>query len=114
MNTTNILDMTASLAFQSTSSMSFSLSRQSESLCPARQLGWIDIHFPCEGHIKAQIRVVIPKEYHMPVKMAAITKAVMVIAGIPEDETYEATFVDAAAITVLSQPTNRQGITNRI
>ena len=112
--TYDILDMTASLAFRSATSISFNLSRQSKSLCPARSLGWIDVHFPCEGHIKTQIRVLIPKEYHEPNKLSAITRTILAIAEIPENETYDATFIDPATVTAMTQPVNRQGITDRL
>lgn len=109
-----ILDMTATPSFHTASSKSYILSRQSQGLCSNRQLGWIDVHYPCDGHIKTQIRVHIPKEYHEPDKMKAMIQAILVLAGIPEDETWETAFIDASNVTVMAQTTNRDGITDRI
>src|SRR3989339_810027 len=108
MNTTEatILDIKASPSFRTATSISFSLSRRSKSLCPERQVGWIDVHFPCVGHIKTQVRVLIPEEYLEPAKMATVIKSILAIAGIPEDETYEATFVTPAAVTGMSRRTD--------
>src|SRR5580765_1856794 len=65
----HVLDVTARLEVSTASSKCFALERHSKSLCPTRQLGWVEIHHPCEGHIRAQIRVSLPEEYHQPERM---------------------------------------------
>ena len=81
---------------------------------PNRQLGWVEIHHPCEGHIKARIRALLPQEYHQPEKMKQIVEVLFVHAGIPVDETYEAHFVSPSAQVGISRPMDRNGYTDRI
>ena len=84
-----LLDLTARFKFKTASSVSFSLERYSKSLCPTRQVGWIDVHHPCENHIKLQIRISLPSEYHNPQKLRIIIAEVLAATEIPGDETYE-------------------------
>ena len=108
------LDMTAQLEFSSASSKSFTLERYSKSLCPTRQLGWIEIHHPCEGHIKAQIRASLPEEYQQPEKMREVVEHLLAHAGIPAGETYEAHFISPSGQVVIARPVDRNGYTDRI
>src|SRR5688572_25100506 len=85
----SMLDLTARFSFRTASSLSFALERYSKSLCPTRQVGWIDLHYPCEGHIKLQIRISLPSEYHAGEKLRAIVTAVIAATGVPADGTYE-------------------------
>ena len=110
----HVLDVTARLEFSTPSSKSFALERYSKSLCPTRQLGWIEIHHPCEGHIKAHIRVLLPEDYHQPEKMKQIIEALFAHVGVPVDETYEAHFVSPAAQTVISRRMDRNGCVDAI
>jgi hypothetical protein len=110
----HVLDMTARLEFSTPASKSFSLERQSGSLCPNRQLGWVEIHHPCDGHIKARIRASLPQEYHQPEKMKQIVEVLFVQAGIPADETYEAHFVSPSAEVAINRPMDRNGYSDRI
>ena len=109
-----MLDITVWPAFSSHSSRSFRLERNSNSLCPTRQLGWIDLHHPCDGHIKTQIRVCLPQEYHEFEKMREIVRLVLEQTGIAADETYEARFVSVDAATELVQSRDRHGYSDRI
>jgi hypothetical protein len=86
----SLLDLTARFKFKTASSVSFSLERHSKSLCPTRQVGWIDVHYPCQNHIKLQIRISLPAEYHAADKLKTIVAEVFAATQIPADETYEA------------------------
>lgn len=108
------LDVTARLSFKTASSLSLSLERHSQSLCPTRQIGWIDLHHPCVGHIKTQIRISLPTEYHTPEKFEAIVAAIFAAAEIPTDETYEALVFAESSPMLMAQTVNREGITDRI
>src|SRR5437016_4395343 len=80
-----ILDLEAKLDFQTESSAGFSVGRTGPLRFPKsedpgmnqmhellnkttnipafRVLGWIDVHHPCKGHIKAQLRIALPPEH---------------------------------------------------
>lgn len=54
--------------------------------------GWIDVHHPCDGHYKAQLRVSLPVEYHQLETMTEIVRTVFEALDIPADETFQALF----------------------
>jgi len=107
-----LLDLTARFNFKTERSLSFSLERYSKSLLPTRQMGWIDLHFPCGGHIKLQIRVCLPDEYHTAEKFQAIIAALIAATGVPADETYEALLFTATGQMSMAQSINREGLTD--
>jgi hypothetical protein len=108
------LDLTARFNFKTTNSLSFTIERYSKSLLPVRQMGWFDLHYPCEGHIKLQIRVSLPSEYHADDKLDSIIAVVLSATEIPADETYEAYLFAETGTIISNQPVNREGYTNRI
>src|SRR4029079_11451438 len=87
-----VLDLLASFAFKSSGSVSFDLGTD----CGVFKLvGWVDVHHPCEGHIKARFRVLLPARYHGPEQMRDFVQQMFSALGIPADETYEVEFVSA-------------------
>ncbi len=111
----NVMDFRAYFSFKTPNSISFDIERYSSSLCPVRQLGWIDVHYPCAGHIKVQIRVCLPQEYHdESEKMRTIANAVLNNLALPEDETYELHAFVGSETKELAQPINREGFTDRL
>jgi hypothetical protein len=110
----SLLDLTARFNFKSASSVSFSLERHSKSLLPTRQIGWIDVHYPCQGHIKLQIRISLPTEYHTAEKLRMIVAAIVTATEVPVDEPYEVLLFAAKEPMGMAQPVNREGITDRI
>jgi hypothetical protein len=56
-----VLDLTASFSFKSPGSISFDLGTLSDGMFSV--IGWVDVHHPCEGHIKAKFRVLLPARY---------------------------------------------------
>src|SRR5262249_19543274 len=110
----SVLDLTARFSFKTASSLSFSLERHSKSLLPVRQIGWIDLHHPCGGHIKLQIRIALPAEYHDPMKLRAMVSAVLAAAEIPPDETYEARLFATSGFMEIQQPVDREGMADRL
>jgi hypothetical protein len=109
----NILDLSAKLAFKSETSISFSVGKPiiiRDKCAGSLAVGWIDVHHPCDGHVKTQLRIRIPVEYHDFHQEKIIIRTVFEILGIPLDETYEATFFSGDTVRCISQRTNRDGI----
>ena len=123
-----ILDLVASFAFKSASSLSFELGTRGDSLMlpgmiepcatmPGRVftvIGWLDVHHPCQGHIKAQVRVCLPDRYHEWQRMGELVREVFEHLGILPDETYEAHFVASSRQTRIEQARDRHGMVNRL
>jgi hypothetical protein len=112
-DTFTVLDLTARLSFKTESSLSFAFVRSSKSLLPTRHIGWIDLHYPCDGHIKLQIRISLPAEYHAPERFSAIVAGMITALEIPPDETYEARLFAESAPLEMSHTTNRESVTDR-
>ena len=74
----------------------------------------VDVHHPCEGHIKARLRVLLPARYHGWEKMRELVERMFAALGIPADETYEASFASAEQQTGIEQATDRDGLTDRL
>jgi hypothetical protein len=128
----SLLDLTAKVEFMSYSSLSFDIGRLSNTLrLPTDEhdkevgfsgerlfvsivIGWIDVHHPCDGHIKTQLRIRLPAEYHLVDQMKSIIHRIFEVLDIPLDETYEAVFFTCDRITGIEQATNREGMTDRL
>jgi hypothetical protein len=68
-----LLDLTARFAFETASSIVFDLGRMGNlRLDDAPEIeshgfkavGWLDVHHPCDGYVRAQLRICLPAEYH--------------------------------------------------
>ena len=108
-----VLDFSAKLAFKSETSISFSLGRpiaSRDGCVGSISGGWIDVHHPCDGHVKTQLRIRIPAEYHDFHQEKRVIHTVFEALAIPLDETYEATFFSSDTMRCISQRTNREGI----
>jgi hypothetical protein len=109
-----ILDFVAELAFHTASSASYKCERHAASLCANRQIGWVDVHWPCEDHISVRLKIAMPEEYHFPEKLEAIRRCMFRGPGIPEGETWEVECFDRQSIVGMDQPVNRGGFTDRM
>jgi hypothetical protein len=128
-----VLDLSARFAFRSATSISFDLGRYSDTLrLPSggpfggdfvmnvgtggvfKVAGRVDVHHPCEGHIKAQLLVVLPAEYHPFERMQEFVGAMFEVLGIPPDETFEALFVSPEQQTLYENATDREGMSDRM
>ncbi len=78
------------------------------------RLGWIDVHFPCEGHIKARVKGALPADYLAPNKIQELLHRVFVELKIALEETYVAEFFTVTNQIQIQQPTNREGYSDRI
>jgi hypothetical protein len=107
-----LLDLAALFTFKSDSSISFKLGRYADSMFWS--VGFVDVHYPCEGHIKAHLRVLIQKGSVSHEQRVVLVKQMFDALGIPKDEAYEATFIVEDVWTELHQPVNREGMTDRL
>jgi hypothetical protein len=73
-------------------------------------VGWLDVHHPCQAHVKTQLRIKIPQQHHHFEAMRTIVQTTLSRLGIPLDETYEAAFFDAENTSGLLQTTDRDGM----
>src|SRR6185436_17425521 len=78
------------------------------------QRGWVDVHFPCHGHIKVQMRGRLPRECIDPIAVRELVEGILHHLKIPSDETYEALFFAATNLITVAQPVDREGKTDRI
>lgn len=123
-----LLDLVAVLEFKSASSLSFRLGTKGDTLLLPDMdetwvmgaeivftvIGWVDVHHPCEGHIKTRFRACLPERYLEWKLMRESVQQLFEQLGIPADETYEADFVAALRQTRIEQATDRQGMTDRL
>lgn len=122
-----ILDLIAHFRFKSLSSTSFDLSTEADSFSfpdgtkiPAprglvfNMVGSVDVHHPCDGHIKAIFRFVLPAQYHEYETMNELVRLMLAALQIPSDETYEAYFMSPEHRALIEQVTDRNGMTYRI
>lgn len=109
-----VLGLTARVAFRSQTSISFDLGRWTTKRSVFTHVGWIDVHHPCDGHIKAHLRIQIPAKYLAFDQMKSISDLILEALAIPSDETYEAMFFTSDHQHVIEQPIDRTGVTDRL
>jgi hypothetical protein len=103
-----VLDLIAQFEFKSASSLSFHLGTHAgpgsprlpemtvdESLERLLQtssvffvIGWLDVHHPCEGPHRLQLRVGLPDRYVGWESMRDLVPQVLAALGLPADESY--------------------------
>jgi hypothetical protein len=76
--------------------------------------GWLDVHFPCEGHVKVRIRGALPEDYLEASKIQRFVADILGQLRIQPDETYEATFFKPTKVIQMGKSVNREGVTDRI
>ena len=101
-----IIDTELSYAFSTQASVSFSVKI-------GGYRGWVDVHFPCDGHIKARVRGFLPDEYLESAKLRVFVSGLLKQLKIRE-ETYEATFFKATNVIEFGKSVNREAVTDRI
>jgi hypothetical protein len=80
-------------------------------------VGWVDLHYPCDGHIKAQVRIGLPPQRAAALEwtdMRDAVEAIFAALGVPHDETYEAHFCGAEHQKSTAQPRDRHGMSDRL
>ncbi|WP_164921363.1 hypothetical protein [Rhodopirellula baltica] len=76
--------------------------------------GWIDVHHPCQGHIKARIRALLSDDLMAFESQRETIHAVFDALSIPRDETYEADFLTSDNQQAIHQDVDRDGMSDRI
>ena len=82
----SLLDLEAQCSFRTDSSIAFMLGRISDSTF--WEVGFVDLHYPCDGDVLAQIRVAISEEYCSFERMRELVQQVFSALGIPADTTF--------------------------
>lgn len=120
-----VLDLVARPVFRSASSISFHLGRHGSVLAVDDAtfdvpdsgvfniVGSLDVHHPCEGHIKAYVRVVLPSQYHRFEHMKHLIDEAFARLEIPANETFHMEFIVPATETCMTQPVDRDGFSDR-
>ena len=110
----SVLGLTAKTEFKTASSISFMLGRWSSRRTGFSGVGWIDVHHPCEGHVKTRIRVRIPTTFQEFEQMKSLIAVVFENLGIPADETYESSFFESGPSKGLLRHIDRNGFSDVI
>jgi len=113
----------AKQVFQTMGSVSFALQRAASQGIPGLgttavliEEGWIDVHYPCDGHIKARIRIVFLNQQMSSFRESDLfgeIKALFEQLGIPCDETYEVDFIEVKRNMRAVNPKDRHGQQDR-
>jgi hypothetical protein len=102
-----ILDLVAQFEFKTASSLSFRLCavvRAGEPRLPEMGnepwelllehgpvvigIGWLDVHHPCEGSHRLQLRIGLPERYVSSEPLQELVRQVIVAVGLPDDESF--------------------------
>ncbi len=105
-----VLDLSAAFEFKAATSVGFHLGRSVPRAFFV--VGRLEVHHPCDGHVKARLTVVLPEEYHPGERMLDLVRRVFAELDIPADETYEAHFIAPGRQSALFQHTDRNGVTD--
>ena len=112
---TQILGYALLKEFETASSKSFWLISASNSLARGRTVGWIDVHYPCKGHIKVRIKAAMPRPMDNDLQaIEELVSAIFRMLEIEESETYEIDVFTVANEIGMSQRTDRGGQTDAI
>ena len=103
----SIGELKFSVSFWSATSISFDLQ-------VGVRHGWIDVHFPCQGHIKTRIRCAVPTECVNASNIRELIPEIFRRLRIASDETFEAEFFKQNDAIRITQPVDRHGTTDRI
>ena len=97
-------------AFETGSSVSYNVTPiESKGLGSVTK--WLEVHYPCAGHIKAQIRGTISVK---PTEIKSFVDCILVEIGLPPGETFQLTLFDAENVMSMSQAQSTQGESDRI
>lgn len=105
-----LLDLTAKFAFKTSSSISFVIGRI-ENIRPDGtpdfvvsafvEIGWIDVHHPCDSRVRVQIRIATPSNYHGFGCVEEMVGTICDVLSISRDETCEATVFSCDQVTAI-------------
>jgi hypothetical protein len=113
-----VLDLVAAFRFKTASSLSFQLGTRGDTLqLPGMDepwtlgagrvftvIGWLDVHHPCEGLHRLQLRVGLPDRYACWESMRDLTPQVKAALELPADEPYHISLVGLSRQTSMEEP----------
>ncbi len=106
----DLLEYRFSKTFETESSVSYDVSP-----IGGKGLGsvtkWLEVHYPCSGHIKAQIRGTVSVS---PTEIKSFVDHILVEIGLPPGETFQLNLFDAENVMSMSQAQSTQGESDRI
>lgn len=108
------LELAISVKFSSATSACFDVVSQSKGLGVNAVLGWMGMHYPCEGHVQAYFQGVLPERCLNPDALKQIISTLFARFDIPPNTTYEIQVVSAKSKISLSSPVDENGMTDRI
>ena len=109
-----VLDLTARFSFKTASSIGFELIYFDQPRECTQIIGWIQVHHPGTRHIKANVFVVLPDRYFPGNQITELSERILAALGIPPDETYEILAFSPHESVLISQPVDRDGMTDRL
>ena len=126
-----LLDLVVSVNMQTDSSVSLSMGRftnHPRDITPElrdllflpdqgsavfEELGWIDVHYPCNGPIKVLVRMEVPEEYRRFEKISFLVCALFRLLLIPENERYVAHWHDGKETQTIIHAADEHGIPDK-
>jgi len=113
-----VLDLVAEFQFKTASSLSFNLGTRGTTLqlpdmekpwvlAPGRVftvIGWLDVHHPCEGLHRLQLRIGLPDRYACWESMRDLVPQVKAALGVPADESYHVYMTGLSIQTSMEEP----------
>ena len=109
--TFEVLDLKAKFEFKSPTSIGF---RIALGRFESTNIGAIQVHHPCSGHIKARVYIQLPKRYNDMRLLVEILQAAFRKLEIPADETYQLSYDATEDGLEMFQPMNREGQSDRV
>ena len=79
-----------------------------------REVGWLDVHHPCDGHIKTQTHGVLPDSLLAYKELRFLVEELLRWLEIPANETWELRVSAPHNQIGMSNPVNAEGMTDRI
>ncbi len=67
-------------------------------------IGWLDVHHPCEGHHRLQLRVGLPDRYVCWETMRDLVPQILAALGLPADESCHAELAGLSQGLITEKP----------
>jgi hypothetical protein len=120
-----ILDLVARFEYKTSSSLSFELGKTVDRLSPRPpemecsdeqfefatecgavfvEIGWLDVHHPCEGSHPLRLRVGLPDRYVSSESMRDLVPQVKAALGLPADVPYQVDLAGLSQQTFTKEP----------
>ena len=99
---------------RSESSACFEAVNSGASLAKGASVGWVDVHYPCDSHIRLTIHAVLPERLIAPDLMREIASAIKTGLEIPAPETLEMVVCSPNLRMGFSQSADEKGRPGRI